>query len=163
VSSPKRPFVLEWFRHDRSASVVPTLAVASVCTISGCILVAVGLGVHRFGPSLEMWMTSIGLFATALGPGYAIFRLRNALGNDSYIALRSDGVSVHDGTDETLVLWDDLTAAHFDEATGAVVLERREGEPVLVTVRFAGIELPRLAKRIDELRLKAAFNLLPTA
>ncbi len=157
------PVMLEFFRLDRSDVIVPTLTIAIALTMIGSLLVAAGFVVHRYGTSFEHLLTTIGILSTAAGPTIVILRLRRVLTDESYVALRTDGVALHKGTVETLVRWEELTEVHFDEARKAVVLERGDQGEVLVTERFAGIDHAALAKRIDDLRRKASFNLLPKA
>lgn len=155
--------MLEFFRLDRSDVIVPTLGIAIALTMAGSLLVAVGFLMHRGGSPFEHVVTVLGILSTASGPALVFVRLRRVLAEEAFVALRSDGLALHKGAVETLIAWDELTAARFDEAQKGIVLERRDKEPLLVTDRFSGIDHATLAKRIDDLRRKASFNLLPKA
>lgn len=155
--------MLEFFRLDRSDVIVPTLGIAIALTMVGSLLVAVGFVVHRFGSGFEHAFTVVGILSTASGPALVFWRLRRVLTEESYVALRSDGLALHRGTVETLIPWGELTAVRYEEAEKAIVLERGDEPPLRVTERFAGIDHAALAKRIDDLRRKASFNLLPTS
>lgn len=82
------------------------------------------------------------------------------LRDDAYLAIRTDGVVFQASSRETLIAWSELARARWDEAQGGLVLERREGEALVVARRFAGIAGPALAEKVERARRRASMGML---
>ncbi|MCA9529178.1 MAG: hypothetical protein KC543_03450 [Myxococcales bacterium] len=104
---------------------------------------------------------SLGLVLIMLGPVWMLLALRGLMGDDDFVMLRTDGLQYHFGDANGVVDWDDVEAVVYDEGEGAIRLERRHDAPFFLRRRFAGIDPPALAKRMEEVRRKAIWHLLP--
>jgi hypothetical protein len=100
----------------------------------------------------------LGLVCTIAGAVQTAIGMPRILLEDAYLAIRSDGLQLRLSGVDSFVSWDDLERVRHEP--GAVVLVLREGEPVVIRRVFAGITLEDLAKRLDDARRKAQFNLL---
>ena len=107
-----------------------------------------------------MWLFfALGLALVASGPGVAILFLRRIWSRDDFLLLRSDAlIASHDG-EHTRITWDSIETVAFVPGRG-VELRMRDGgaqivEPALVD------DGESLAKRLEEVRRKATWGLLP--
>jgi Bacterial PH domain len=82
------------------------------------------------------------------------------LRDDAYLAIRTDGVVFRSPARETLLLWNDIAKARWDEAQVALVLEAKEGEDLVVPRRFSGITGPVLAEKVERARRRASLGML---
>jgi uncharacterized membrane protein YedE/YeeE len=91
-----------------------------------------------------------------------MFGMGRILREDSYVALRTDGLLVRGAGRETLVVWDALTAARWDPGRSALVLEREPtvGPPIVLGQGFARATGAEVADRIEQTRRRAAMNML---
>jgi hypothetical protein len=156
---PDAPHLLEWYRADHSRRIRRVLfSGAGVVTIGG-LVVAVSF-LTRQPHDVRVAAATIGFASIFGGALFTMISMHRTLADEDAVTLRSDGVAVRSGREETLVAWGDLERATYDGNRAAVVLARRTGEPVVIVRKHAGIELPALAKRIEDARRKASFDLL---
>lgn len=101
----------------------------------------------------------LGILCVALGGLTAILGLRRVLAEDAYLALRTDGALLVNGDERTFASWDDIEAVRWDAERDALVLERREGEPWVLALRFAGVANRELVRRAVEVRRKSLFGI----
>jgi len=94
-----------------------------------------------------------------VGPALAILRLSRTLREDASIAARVDGVVFERNGKSAFFAWDGIERVEFQEPT-TLRLVRSGDEPFVLNERFATIGTGELAKRLEELRRKAAFGLL---
>lgn len=156
-----RPLVVEWYRVDQSPQVVRVLMVAAPILLIGCLGVAFAvLATHRT-PIVRAIVGLVGACGNVGGPLYAIFGLRHILMQDSYIALRTDGIAIRDNIDETLHAWDDIIDVRSVDNT--IVIDKRDDTTHTITLRFAGITHAALAKRVEHVRKRAALGMRITS
>jgi len=91
--------------------------------------------------------------------------MHRILRNEVSLVLRTDGVLVQLGREETVVPWDDLQQVRWDHATSSLVLERTRGAPIVVQRPRpdgrAPTGGPQMAARVMQLKRRQALNLRP--
>jgi hypothetical protein len=122
-----------------------------------------GYAVHDRGedePGGAMWLFfALGLLLVASGPGLAILVLRRIWGREDFLLLRTDAlISSRDG-ESTRIEWDAIESVGFDPERG-VELRMRDGASQLVDPALVD-DAESMAKRLEEVRRKASFGLLP--
>lgn len=147
---------VDFFRVDRAGSVRRLL-------VAGVVMVAAGAGaigahlMHRIPEDLGH-LVSLGGGASMIGGLVLTFgALAMILFENVYLAIRVDGLLVHDNGRETNIAWDELTEIRVDAQKGLVEL-RREKQEVLRW--HAGKSANDVASRIEEAKRKAAHGLL---
>lgn len=107
-----------------------------------------------------MWLFFVvGLGLVASGPGLAIVFLRRTWARDDFLLLRTDAlIASHDG-EHTQVAWDAIETVAFVPGRG-IELRMRDGSTQLVEPALVD-DGERLAKRLEEVRRKATWGLLP--
>ncbi|MBK8170921.1 MAG: hypothetical protein IPK60_11340 [Sandaracinaceae bacterium] len=155
--SESRPLIVEWYRVDQSKQVVRVLMIAAPVLLIGCLCVAFAwTATHR--PAFMRGIAGvIGAVFNVGGPLYAILGLKQILMQDSYIALRTDGVTLREDHVETTLRWDDIDEVRCHGY--AVEFLKRDGTTMAITQRFAGITASELAKRVEHVRKRAAFGM----
>ena len=165
------PEILEFYRIDTWRSVVSAFVLGGTLVSIGCFALAGAYMGHK--GTLQSWLgldvpeaviwtlALIGATTTPAGPILLLRRLFSTMRDDDYLALRRDAVVLYCGLDRELATWDELEKVSWDDRLHCIRMERREGEPWLLHHRFSGIEPRALAKRLDDLRRKAGFNLIP--
>lgn len=117
---------------------------------------------HADFTPLETALFVGGFLLVIAGPLSVISRLHRVMQTDEYLLLRTDGALVRLGKEKKLVTWDELDSVVYDSASGAIELRMRDDVPPLrLTQRFAGIDAEALAKRLEEVRRKAIWKVLP--
>lgn len=150
---------------DASGQLVRVLLPAALVMAAGSVVTGVGFGNATLEVLMSTWYwrvpATVGGLGLVIAAGLrAIWGLRRLLSEDSYIALRTDGLVVVDpGGGTTQVAWDDLAECRLDEGGDALRLELRDGEVMRVHARFSGIEPAALARRVEHLRRRTAFGL----
>lgn len=155
--------IVEWYRADHGPRMRRVLfAGPGVLTLGG-LIVAVSF-VARHGADVRVAAALAGLALVALGAVFTAAAMYWTLRQDVYVALRTDGLSLHGGSasapEETFIAWDAMAAARWDGARRELRVERVQGEALVVTRRYAGVSLSDLAYRIEQTRRRAAMGLL---
>lgn len=158
---PGRPRIVEWYRVDVTRHVAVVALQGSTLLVMGCFLVSHALAGVVPGEALSMAAAVLGAVCVVMGPLHTILGFQRILSRDTYLAMRTDGVLLHDGGQDVLVRWDDLVEARHVEDGEAVDLHRRDAAPVRITQDFCGQGGKELARRVNALRRKAQWNLLP--
>ena len=126
-------------------------------TLGGLV---VGVSFAARAPAATRELADIaGLFLVAAGAAVTMAGMHRILRDDRYLSVRTDGVMLHAGSLETFVAWDDLARVRWDGSGPALLLERKEGEAVVVAHRFATIDGAALAERIERARRRAAMGM----
>jgi len=183
-TEPRTAPVIEWYRPDTTRGVRRALLPAALLMTLGSLALAHTI-VFRGGPDVgdgpppprgaflspagvpspgEVLFLGGGLALIAGGGLYAFIGLRREMGNDTSLVVRTDGLHWQGphGEDQAFVDWYDIERVDFDPDRGALSFPRRDGGPPLVlTERFADAPGADLAKRLEDLRRKAIFGLLP--
>jgi hypothetical protein len=109
---------------------------------------------------IHVWLLfALGFLLVAAGPTSIILGLGRTWKDDLYLLLRVDAL-IHQTRDgRHHVAWDRVARVEHD--AGVVRLRMRdESSPYEIRERFAGIDPPALAARLEEVRRKASFGLL---
>ena len=109
---------------------------------------------------IHVWLLfALGFLLVAAGPTSIICGLGRTWKDDLYLLLRVDAL-IHQTRDgRHHVAWDQV--ARVEHEAGVVRLRMRdESSPYEIRERFAGIDPPALAARLEEVRRKASFGLL---
>jgi len=155
------PILAHW-RLDQRRGFTRVLGQGALLVAIGCAVVGAGLFFRARG--VGHWAIPLGVFIVAAGPLRAIIGMHRLLVVETYLAVRADALVWSAGTGAPLELpWDALRAVAWDEARAAVVVEPREGEPLLLAQRFDGVTGPELARRLEQVRKRAALGLQITA
>ena len=144
---------VDFFRIDRSGSTRRLLVTGIVMVAGGASAVGAHL-MHRLGESTSHVVSLAGGLSMIGGLVLTFGAMAMMLFENVYLAIRDDGLLLHDNGRETIIAWDDLTKVVVD--AGFVEL-RRAGEPVRW---FAGKGAKNVASRIEEAKRKAAHGLL---
>jgi hypothetical protein len=154
-------FIVEWYRVEQLRQVGRVWAVGASMLSAGVLVLAVAQA-----NQVDLQATALlplvlaGVLLTIAGPLYAVIAFQRVLGDERFVALRSDGVLYSDGVAETLVRWEDLEDACCEDAETAVVLRIAGAEPLVLNARFGGIGAVELAARIKAVQRKALMNIL---
>jgi hypothetical protein len=135
------------------------LVVGPAVLTAGGLVIALTFAVH-LARAARIDCTLAGLALVAGGASLTAVNMQRLLREEVSLALRTDGIAVQSAGTESFVSWDELERARWDEGGPALVLERRNAAPLVITRRFARIEGPALAARVQAAKRKAAMNLL---
>jgi hypothetical protein len=154
-----RVAIIDWYRADDSRRMRRVLVTGATCLTMGGLVIAVSFLTHQ-PERIREYAAAIGIVLVAGSAAFTAVRMQAILREDVSVVLRTDGVAVQAGPSETIVPWADLDGARWDEARGALILERRGAEAVVVSWRPARISGPALAARIERDKQRAAMGLL---
>jgi hypothetical protein len=156
---PTAPRILEWYRADPWPGMRRVLVAGPSLLTLGGLVIAVSF-LSSVSGEVRSDASAAGFALIGSGALVTIFGMGRILRDDSYVALRTDGVAVHVGGQETLVTWDGLVGVRWDPSRSALILER-EGSPSIVVERgFARTPGTEVAGRIEQTRRRAALNML---
>jgi hypothetical protein len=101
----------------------------------------------------------------ASGAGSTLAGMARILRDDSYLAIRTDGVELRLGAAEAIHRWEDIVRIRWDDARGAIVLELQGSEAdevteVAVARAFVGVTGPVLAERLERSRRQVSMGIL---
>lgn len=152
--------VLEYFRRDESAGFRRLFLRGGLLVIAG-ILCVVYAELHR-GTRAFVWLLPAGVLTVASGPLSAILGLRRLLEDESYVAVRRDGIVLARPSSPPLLLpWDEVARVGFDARAGLAEIERTDGRAKeAIDMRLGGIDGRELARRLEAYRRRASFGLL---
>jgi len=160
---PKTETVFEWHRVE--GAVLSSLALGSAILFLGPSFGAIAFIVFKHDFRFELAFGILGGICVVCGPAYAILKLARSLREDASIAARSDGVVFERNGKSMRMTWDDIERVELGDphhkAGPSLVFRRKGEEPFVLHERFAMIETADLQKRLEELRRKASFGLLP--
>jgi hypothetical protein len=124
----------------------------------GGLVIAVSF-LTRQAPDVREAAVVAGFALILGGAAFTLASMHAILRTEVSVVLRTDGVFLQSAGSEILIPWDDLRGARWDAAAGALVLERRSGDPLVVPRRPARIGGPELAARVLQLQRRAALQL----
>jgi hypothetical protein len=150
--------MVDWYRVDAWPRMRRVLIAGPALLTLGGLVVAVSFAT-REPASVRELADIAGLFLVATGAAVTMAGMHRILRDDAYLSIRTDGVLFHAASVETFVAWDDLRLARWDAGLPAIHLERRGGDAIVVAHRFAAIEGPALAERIERARRRAAMGM----
>jgi hypothetical protein len=157
ADAPVEAKVLEWHRVE--GMVLGSLALGTVILALGPICGAIAFVAFKHRPPLEITFAVIGAICVIVGPTFAIVKLARSLREDASLAARTDGVTFERNGKALHMAWDEIERIELEPPT-TLVFRMRSAEPFVLHERFALVETPELAKRLEELRRKASFGLL---
>lgn len=111
-----------------------------------------------FAPAL----TLLGVTTVALGPIWCAWVLLRSMGHDRYVAIRVDGLALKlDARQpESLIAWEDLEDARYDERSQSATLTVRNAPSCTLSEAFAEVSLPELMRRIRDARRLSVWRRL---
>ena len=151
------PKVLEWHRVD--GAVLGPLALGAVILFMGPLLGVFAFVVFKGIPALKIGIAIVAALCIVIGPAIAVVKLARTLTEDASLAARVDGVVFERNGKSAFLAWDTMERVEFERPSTLRIL-RAGDEPFVLHERFATIGCDDLAKRLEELRRKAAFGLL---
>jgi hypothetical protein len=155
----ERATILDWYRADPWPRMRRILVIGPALLSLGGLVVAVSFATRQ-PQSTRSIAAVVGLALVAAGAGLTLAGMFWILRDDTYLAIRTDGVAVRLPPRETLIPWSDLARARWDKALAALVLERGDGEVLVVPRGFAGIAGPDLAAKVEQARRRASLGML---
>jgi hypothetical protein len=153
-----RVVIVDWYRADDSKRMRRVLVTGATCLLSGALVIAVSF-LTRQPEQIREYAAGIGIVLVAGSAAFTAARMQAILREDVSVVLRSDGVGVQAGPNETFVPWADVDDVRWDEARGALVIERHGAHAVVVAWRPARISGPALATRLGHEKRRAAMGL----
>ena len=166
--SPGKPAqdvtMLDWFRVDNGRRIRRVLLIGPSLLSLGGLVVALSFSA-RSSESVRTLAIVVGMALVAAGAGSTLAGMARILREDSYLAIRTDGVALRFEAAEAVHLWENITRIRWDAARGALVLELRgEGDregagEVTVARTFAGVTGPALAERLERSRRRVSMGM----
>jgi hypothetical protein len=152
--------LVAFFRLDPWTRMRRVLLIGPASLSVGGVVVALSF-LTRLSRALRDDAAVAGLLLIAGGAAYTLLGMHRILRDDVYLALRTDGLMVRAAAlSETLIAWDELAAARWDENRRELVLERASAAPIVFARPFARITGPALAECIATTKRRIAMNLL---
>ena len=149
---------VDFFRIDRSAATTRVLLMGGVLVTCGATAVGAHL-VRRLPDGVSRLVSLIGAAGVLGGLVLAFGSLAMMMFENIYLAIRDEGLLVHEDGKETTIAWEELSAVVVDAKSGLVALHRQDKE----TMQWhAGKTAKLVATRIEEAKRKAAHGLLRT-
>ena len=158
MSEEAAPTVFEWHRVE--GAVLSSLLTGAGVLLCGPICAAIAFVVFKHDVRFEIAFGVVAGICVIIGPAYAIIKLARSLTDDASLAARSDGVVYERKGKAMHLAWDDIERVELGPEL-SLVFRRKGDEPFVLHERFAMIETAELQKRLEELRRKASFGLLP--
>ena len=157
MSEEAVPTVFEWHRVE--GAVLSSLLLGAAILFLGPSFGAIAFIVFKHDVRFEIVFGVLGGICVVVGPAYAILKLARSLAEDASLAARSDGVVFERKGKAFHMTWDDIERVELGPEP-SLIFRRKSDEPFVLHERFA-IETSDLQKRLEELRRKASFGLLP--
>jgi Bacterial PH domain len=154
-----KPRIVEWYRADPWPHMRRVLLIGPTLVTLGGIVVSVSF-VTRQTTEVRVASALAGFVLVAGGALFTMLGMHRILRDDLYLSLRTDGVVIQSSGREELVAWESFYRARWDTSRRELVIERDDGEPIIVPRPFAGIDGLVLARRIEATKRRVAMNLL---
>ncbi len=154
--------ILDWYRADPWPRMRRVLIAGPSLLSLGGLVVAVSFAT-REPRDVRAAAAVLGLALVASGAGLTLAGMFHILRDDAYLAIRTDGVafvSLASPAGEVLLAWSDLARVRWDDLRLELVLERKDGEPVVMARPFARIGGPELAGKIEQARRRESLGML---
>lgn len=147
---------VDFFRVDRSGATRRLLILAGVLVALGATSIGAHL-VHRLTADFAHLVSLVGGLTVVVGLILGFGAMAMLLFENVYLLIQQDGVLCHENGKETKIAWSDLEGVSLEEAAGALVFKRREGEPFRW---YAGETAKDIRGRIEDAKRKALHGLL---
>jgi hypothetical protein len=151
--------ILDWYRTDPWPRMRRLLIAGPAILSLGGLVVAVSFATRQ-PERVRSTAAVAGLVIVASGASLLLGGMFRILRDDAYLAIRTDGVVLRSLSGETLLVWSELARARWDALSAELVLERTEGQPIVVTQTFARIGGPELAEKLELARRRASMGML---
>jgi hypothetical protein len=152
--------VYEWHRVESGGGVLKPLATGMIIVFFGPIFGALGYLVFKDQLPIKYVCIALTLACALGGPAVAVIGLQRNLRDEAFIAARTSGVLYERNGRAVTLAWDTITRIEF-QAPSTLIFHRRDEDPFTLPERYGTIEVEELGKRLEELRRKSAFFLLP--
>jgi hypothetical protein len=153
------PTILEWYRVDPWPRMRRVLIGGPALLTAGGLVVAVSF-LTRQPNHVRVEAAALGLVLTAGGAIFTMAGMHRILREDSYLAMRTDGLALRSPSFETRIAWSELECVTWDASRNELVLERSGGEAFVFPRPFARISGPVLAQRIEQMRRRIEMGLV---
>jgi hypothetical protein len=151
---------IEFYRLDMTRRIVAVVLLSPLPTVTGMLLLMRPMQGRVEATPAWIALGIMGLLLVAAGPLSMILGLRRVFQSDDYLLLRTDGLLEHVGDTSILYSWEELESIVYDGSADEVVLHARDGGEARLAHRLSGIDARDLARRLDEVRRKAIWELL---
>jgi hypothetical protein len=152
--------VLEWHRIEHSGGVLKPLVAGGIVIFIAPLCGALGYIVFKNDLTMRYVFSGITIACALIGPAIAIVGLQKSLVDEATLAARTSGITYERKGKSVFIPWDQITKIEFQAPT-TLIFHRTEGEPFVVPERYGTISAEELGKKLEELRRKSAFHLLP--
>jgi hypothetical protein len=156
------PRILSFYRADPWRRIRRVLLLGPGALTLGGVVIALSF-LTRQSARTRVDAAAVGFVLIAGGAVYTQAEMQRILRDELLLVLRIDGVVIQATTEpggETLISWDELTAARWDPSRAELILERVKGESVVLSRPLAGITGRDLAETIASTKRKIAMNLV---
>jgi hypothetical protein len=156
------PRLLSFYRADPWGRIRRVLLLGPTALTLGGLVIALSFLTHQ-PARFRVDAAAAGFLLIAGGALYTLVAMQHILRDELMLLLRTDGVIIQSAAEpggETLIAWDDLTAARWDPARSEIVLECARAKPVVLARPFAGVTGRELAQTIAATKRRVAMNLV---
>ena len=153
------PYIVEWFRPDRTRLLLRVWIVAASFVSLGVVLIAM----TRVDTLPAEWRVGLGVLGglfTVSGPIAAVIGFQRAIGDDTWLALRGDGLMYCNHGVQSFVAWEAIDDTTLDETTRVIRIIGPTGTLLNVSESFSGLSPLQLRERIASARRRALMGLL---
>jgi hypothetical protein len=151
--------ILAFYRSDPWPRMTRVLLVGPGALTVGSLVIAVSFLTHQ-AQRVRVDAAAVGFLLVAGGAAYTLVGMQRILRDDLVVVLRTDGLAVQVGTEETFAPWDEVEGAQWDASRRALVLECAGRAPLVLPGPFARIAGNELAQAILTAKRRVAMNLL---
>jgi hypothetical protein len=152
--------VYEWHRAETGGGVLKPLGMGMAIVFFAPIFGALGFIVFKTNVPVKYLCTAATLACALIGPAVAVIGLQRNLREEAFLAARTSGVVYERNGRAVTLPWDTLTKIEY-QAPNTLIFHRQDEDPFSLPESFGTISVEELGKRLEELRRKAAFFLLP--
>ncbi len=154
-----RGVCLESFRIDASSRAWMYLVPATVAIFLGALGVCTAFVTHGVFAHTD-WFAIFGSAAMLAGLALAALVVLPVITHDEYVAALEGGLLWKLADEEHFLPWDEMQHVKWDVTQAAIVIARREGEPIAIARKFGRMSADLVAPRLEDIRRKASFNLV---
>jgi hypothetical protein len=150
---------LELFRIDFSSRAWMFLGPATAMIMAGAMGICTVFVTH--GPLAGTdWYAIVGSACMLAGLALAVVVSIPMFTHDEYLAALEGGILWRLEREEGFLPWADVREVSWDTEHAAVLIARRDGEPIQVVRKFGRTTADQVAVRLEDFRRKASFNLI---
>lgn len=158
AAAPEKMY--EWHRVESGGGVLKPLVTGMAIVFCGPVFGVLAFVVFKDQLALKYAFLAMTFACSLGGPAVAVVGLQRNLRDEAFLAARTSGILYERNGRAVMLPWDSLTKIEY-LAPDTLVFHRRDEEPFELPERYGTISVEELAKRLEELRRKASFFLLP--